>query len=86
MKAKPITPYQRLMDDFREYARKVNYPKRVAMFLLPKDKLSQAWKLEDVWERTKAAEQLGYDVTVRADDDGLHFGYVCKRPDTPWNV
>ena len=85
-KTKPITPYQRLLDDFREYARKVNFPRRVEMFILPKEKMAQGWSMNDVWERTMAAGQLGYDVVAKADNDGLHFVYVSKRPDKPWNV
>ena len=43
----------------------------------------RGWKLLDLYERTKAAEQLGYDVQIVAGDDGLSVYYKKKVPDVP---
>jgi hypothetical protein len=86
MKAKPITPYQRLLDDFREYAGKVECRRRKPMFFIPKNRLSEGWRVDDIYERTAAAEQLGYDVILIADLDGLRIRYIEKVPPKPWNV
>jgi len=37
MKEKPITPYQRLMYRFREFANKVEYRKKTTMWVYPKN-------------------------------------------------
>lgn len=78
-----VTPYQRLMERFREYASKVTYPRKVGMWNYPKAKLAEGWGLLDLYERTKAAEQLGYDVQLYATDEGLSVKYVQKRPEWP---
>lgn len=74
------TPYQRLAEDFAAYKTKVVYPRRVGMWSYPKARLSEGWSLLDLYERAKAAEQLGYDVILLPKDDGLHVQYVQKRP------
>lgn len=74
-----VTPYQRLKDATIEYIGRVKYPHRKTMWLYPKDKLNLGWKLGDLSERVKAADQLGYDVRLRINDDGLIVEYV-KRP------
>ena len=45
-----------------------------------------AWadKLERFAALAAAAEQLGYDVVLRADADGLCVQYVRKIPDAPY--
>jgi hypothetical protein len=85
-KAKQVTPYQRLLDSVREYLWTVRAPKTQLMWFYPKAKLNAGWYLTDLYERTKAADQLGYDVVLVAKDDGLHVKYR-KLPDTsklPW--
>lgn len=78
---KRVTPYERLLDDVKEFARSVVFATKRTMFLYPKATLKEsAWNLEDLYERTKAADQLGYDVRLVAGDDGLKVQYV-KRPD-----
>lgn len=74
------TPYQRLAEEFDQYKVKVAFPRRVGMWSYPKARLSEGWALLDLYERTKAAEQLGYDVILLPKDDGLHVQYVQKRP------
>jgi hypothetical protein len=83
---KPVTPYARLLQSFKEYARAVEYRQRVTMWLYPMEKLSERWNLLDLYERTKAAEQLGYDVLVSAEDEGIVVRYIKKIPSRPWVV
>jgi hypothetical protein len=87
MKEKPVTPYQRLMNQFSAWANECIMRGRISMWRYPKDKLSETnWRLADLWERVAAADQLGYDVQLSAKDDGLHVEYVKKLPKRPWNV
>lgn len=74
------TPYQRLAEDFEEYRRKVKFPRTVGMWNYPKARLNENWTLGDLYERVKAADQLGYDVSLFAADEGLVVRYVAKRP------
>ena len=56
------------------------------MFLYPKNRLKEGWSLTDVYERTTAAQELGWTVILRADADGLHVDYAQKLPtQRPWN-
>lgn len=92
MKQKPKTPYQHLMEDFRAFGMKVaraaNFSRH--MFTLANAKEGGSWKLDDVYERTMAAQQLGYVVELEATNDGsLIIKYCEKRPtytDLPLNV
>jgi len=86
MKTKPKTPYQRLMEQFCQWANECTHRGRVDMWRYPKDKLGERWTLGDLWERTAAAEQLGYDVQLSANKDGLLVQYVKKLPKRPWNI
>lgn len=81
-KNKPITPYQRLLDDYRGFINKVRYANRIIMFSNPKETLARGYRMDDIWERVKVAEQLGYDVILEAKDDALQFVYR-KRPGIP---
>ncbi len=84
MKTKPKTPYQRLLDDAQDFARKVKYRHTVKMWHYPKDDLGKAWALTELYQRTAAAEQLGYDVVLEAMTDGLVVRYVKQVPEAPW--
>lgn len=86
MKTKRITPYKRLKDQFLEFANKCLIRRRRNMWMYPHAKLNEGWRLHDLWERTAAAEQIGYDVQLRADKDGLHVEYIAKLPERPWNI
>jgi hypothetical protein len=86
MKTKPITPYQRLMDDFKDFANAVEFRKRKSMWTYPKNKLSESWPLNDLYERVSAADQIGYDVRLLATEGGLEVQYIEKNPKRPWNV
>ena len=60
------------------------YRKKVGMWHYPKDKLSEGWTLTDVYERVAAAEQLGYDVVLKAPKKGLEVEYIEKIPSIPY--
>lgn len=79
MRSKPETPYERLRRAVLRYISRVGLPKSVGMWMYPRARLSDGWRLLDLWERTKAADQLGHDVRLIAKDDGLHVVYV-ERP------
>jgi len=73
------TPYNRLKKAVMKYMSGVDYPHRKVMWLYPKSRLSESWKLDALAERVQAADQLGFDVKLRMADDGLRVEYV-KRP------
>jgi hypothetical protein len=83
LKTKPVTPYQRLLDDITEFCLKLKHRNTVGMLWFGKANLPTGFRLDDVYERTLAADQLGYDVVLRADDKGLHVNYV-KRVKIPY--
>lgn len=86
MKPKPINPYERLKREFREYASAIEYPHTKVMWRYPKERLHEGWTLANLAERVAAAEQIGYDVILQSDDEGLRVIYRKKRPSTPWEA
>lgn len=84
MAEKRKNPYTRLLDEIKDWCNKVRYRHQVSMWFYPKDRLIEGWSLNDLYERTKAAEQLGYDVVVVANDKGLSVTYVKKVPEVPY--
>lgn len=85
-KPKRKSPYQYLLDEFRAYAYSVTFRKTVKMWTYPKARIGEAWTLRDLHERVQAAAQLGYDVILEADDNGLHVKYRQQVPNRPWRV
>lgn len=83
MKDKPITPYQRLLDDIKKWCSDVAYRHRVKMWTYQKARLSEGWELATLNQRVAAAGQLGYEVILESDDSGLHVLYRKKAPDVP---
>jgi hypothetical protein len=88
MADKRITPYQRLLSDVRDYARKVEFPRTRAMWTYPKAKLADGWQLFDLNERVAAAAQIGYETILESTEAGLVVKYRKRAPDTPfgWGV
>jgi hypothetical protein len=84
MKSKPITPYIRLLSEAKKWAFSAKHRHTVSMFWYARAKLGDGWSLTDLYERTKAADQLGFDVRVVAKDDGLHVQYVKRCPEIPY--
>lgn len=83
MTQKRKNPYQMLLEEARKFARNLKCAKRSSMFLIPRKRLGESWTLDDVAERTLAADQLGYDVLVIVTDKDLLFEYR-KRIEIPW--
>lgn len=84
---KRISPYTRLKKIASEWAVKALYPHARPMWCYPRNKLeSKSWCLAALYERTAAAEQLGYDVKLKATDSGLEVKYVKKVPELPWEL
>jgi hypothetical protein len=81
-----INPYQRLLETFREYWRGVEYAQRKTMWRYARDSLGKNWSLVDLDQRVAAAQQIGYDVILISDDEGLLVQYRKKHPDMPWEV
>jgi len=80
-------PYNRLKRICSSWADKVQYPHTVFMWRYPKNKLSSTWSLTDLYERTQAAQDLGYQVIITADkSDGLNISYQKKAPERPWEL
>lgn len=87
MKVKPITPYERLKRIAREWADSVIYAhRRVMLTYKNASNQSACFRLDELYERTIAAEQLGYDVLVTAVDGNLVVQYRKKAPDVPWEI
>lgn len=82
----PENPYNRLKERFREYVEDCEYRHTRTMFTLTKNVLSGPLNLTDVYERTMAADQLGYDVVLSCNKDGMTIQYKKKIPDIPWEV
>lgn len=81
---KKKNPYQRLLEDIKEWCLNVRSRHEVIMWLYPKNRLNEGWTLHELYERTRAAEQLGYEIYVTADDRGLHVLYRKKLPTVPY--
>lgn len=85
MTAKRLNPYCRLLKDIRKFVNDLRFRHTKSMWRYPMNKLNNTWSLKDLYERTKAAEQLGYKVELIADDDGLNVMYVKEIPDIPYD-
>lgn len=87
MKPKPVTPYQRLLKIAQEYVAELSSLHERSMWLYPKDRLDNGnWALGDLKERVAAAEQLGYDVVLKASERGLEVRYRKQVPNAPWEL
>lgn len=85
MSEKRKTPYQRLLDEIKEYVRNVQYRHEVTMWSYPDGKLHEGWRLDALHQRVQAASQLGYDVILVAKDDALVVRYKKRVPDPSWS-
>lgn len=84
MKTKPKTPYQRILEDIKEFCHKVRYRHQKTMWTYPKNLLGEAWAMGSLYERTMAAEQLGYEVHLIANSEGLTVIYKKHVPNIPF--
>lgn len=76
-------PYDRLLEEIKGYCAGIRHRREVAMYFYPKNRLFEGWSLLDVYERTQAAEQLGYDTLLSANDAGLRVIYKKKIKAAP---
>lgn len=86
MKDRRKNPYEMLLEEFKEYANKVEHPKTKQMWRYTEDGLKKAWFLGNLLQRVMAAEQLGFDVMLKNNDGSLEVQYVEKRPVRPWRT
>lgn len=86
MKLKRKNPYKMLFEDIVDFCRKIRLRDETHMFHFPIDKISThvGWDIYDLHQRTMAANQLGYDVVIKASSDGLDVKYVKKLPEVPY--
>ena len=78
-KQKRISPYTRLLNQIQQFiADNIKYSHRKLMWRYTKKTLNSGWDLTQLWERVRAADQLGYDVKLVANDSGLEVIYVKK--------
>ena len=77
-----MTPYRRTLDAFRKFARSVRYPdeKLLTEFAVGDVRAGSNFSLQKLYQRTAAANKLGWDVHLRADETTFTAHYV-KRPD-----
>ena len=76
-------PYTILREEGREWMDKVLHRGKTLMWWFSLSNLPS--NLNTVYERTMAAQQLGYSVVVEANDQGLRFHYVKALPESkPW--
>lgn len=77
--AKRLNPYQYLLKDVREFCRKIKYAHTATMFFYPKKNIEKnGYTLDEVWARVSAAQQLGYEVIIESNIDGLYMIYRKK--------
>lgn len=75
-------PYVRLKRITLEYVRGVEY--RRVRHLMTVNSLSQP--MEQVRQRSLAAQSLGWEVIVTPTENGLQFDYREKTPAVPWEI
>ena len=74
--------YNTLKREANEYYDKIDKRKKILMWMYPKDKLESMWSIKDLWDRTSAAQSLGWDVIIESSAEGIKVYYVEKLPST----
>ena len=77
-----INPYQRLLDKVVSFCDSLKNRHLRIMFIYPKEELNTNWGMLQLYERVVAADQLGYDVKLKATTEGLEVWYE-KRVEIP---
>lgn len=77
------TPWQRMRERCTEFANATCFPRRSIMWRYERNALDKGWALSHLYERVAAAQQLGFEVYLTADEDGLSVRYQEKRPGWP---
>lgn len=82
---KPITPYQRLLGEIRNFCFKLMHLEKREMWYYTRESLkNQTFHLGELCERTAAADQLGYEVILIAKEGELRVFYRKKLPEIPY--
>ncbi len=82
---KRLNPYTRLLYAIKDHLSKIKHRHTKVMWVYPIKSIEgqSSWTLNDLYERTMAADQLGYDVKIVANKDGLKVLYEKKMPEIP---
>lgn len=80
MKTKPKNPYVTLLKNIMSFCRKLKHQHTVGMFYWSVENLKpeKAWRLDDVYQRTLAAQAIGYEVVLEANEKGMEMKYRKK--------
>lgn len=76
----PQNPYNTLKEQFAQWVNKVLFRRRKPMWRYDKS------VMPDLWERVSAAQQIGYEVHLKATEKGIEVEYVEGLPQRPYNV
>lgn len=79
-----FNPYTDLVTRVEAFFNKLRYAHTVGMWQWKKDDMGDG-SIAELYHRTLAAQQLGYEVTLLADDSGLHVQYR-KKVTIPANI
>ena len=77
-----INPYQRLLDKIVSFCGSLKNRHSKIMFTYPKDQLNTNWSIPQLYEKVATADQLDYDVKLKATTEGLEVWYE-KRIEIP---
>lgn len=82
-----MNPYTRLLEKCCVWSVKVRWPKTVEMLrYIGIANQATASPLSKVYERATAADQLGFDVHIRAINNDLVLFYVERPPPPPKEI
>jgi hypothetical protein len=74
--------YKRLAQRFSKFEHSVRYPESHLMFVFEAKQLvpTISFRLDQLFQRAIAAEKLGFNVVINADEAGMIISYR-KKPD-----
>jgi hypothetical protein len=80
--AKRKTPYRRLLERVRPLFKELTNPQTRSMLYFETEEIVSGveFRLTEVYERTLAAQALGWRVVVSAGENGLFFEYEKCKP------
>ena len=77
-----VNPYQRLLDKIVSFCDSLKYRHTKIMFTYLKNELNTHWSMPQLYEKVATADQLDYDVKLKATAEGLEIWYE-KRVEIP---
>ena len=83
---KRINPYTRLLTIAKKFVSDVKYRQKKSLFFYSVENLKGGFNLLDLYHHTKAADDLGYNIMLHSDKEGLHVDYIKKIPSIPWEL